>query len=116
MDLDDLVGEFASCVERQSEAIAKGDSTSGNKYAKRYVAAFEKLRARGDIGRNALAKLLSDERPEVRVMAAAYLLRHCNERAKAVLESEAAGKGLVAFGAAQALQRWKDGTWALDPV
>jgi hypothetical protein len=116
MNLDALVKEFADCVARQSKAIANGDAKVGNSYAKRYVAAFEKLRARGDDGRNALAILLLDERADVRVMAAAYLLRHCEGRARAVLEKEAKGKGPVAFGAVQALKRWNEGTWALDPV
>jgi hypothetical protein len=80
------------------------------------VAAFEALRVHGDVGRIALAGLLDDARAEVRVMAAAYLLRHCGDRAKAVLENEARASGIVAFGAAQALQRWEEGTWALDPA
>ncbi len=115
MNLNELVKEFADCVAAQSDAIAKSDPNAGNRFARRYIAAFEKLRAHGDLGRDALAGLLDDTRPEVRVMAAAYLLRHSGDRARAVLESEAKGKGAVAFGAAQALQRWKEGTWALDP-
>ena len=95
MTLDALVRDFAECVSRQSEAVANGDATTGNKYAKRYTAAFAKLRGHGDDGRNALAVLLSDARPDVRVMAAAYLLRHCEDRAKAVLEAEAKGKALL---------------------
>jgi hypothetical protein len=110
------VNEFARSVAAQSEAIAMGDATIGNGFAKRYIAAFEKLRDHGDAGRDALAALLSHPRADVRVMAAAFLLRHCEARARAVLESEATGEGLTAFGAAQALQRWKEGTWSLDPV
>jgi Domain of unknown function (DUF2019) len=115
MTTNALVREFADCVVWQSRAVAKGDARTGNKYAKRYITAFNELRASGDEGRNALAALLSDERAEVRVMAAAFLLRHCGQKAIAVLESEAKGTGPTAFGAAQALARWKDGTWALDP-
>lgn len=115
MNADSLVREFANCVAAQSEAINNGDSTMSNKFAKRYVSAFDKLRSLGDEGRNALVVLLCDQRADVRVMAAAYLLRHSEHMASAVLKTEAAGKGRVAFGAAQALQRWKEGTWALDP-
>jgi hypothetical protein len=114
MKLNEFVKEFADSVVAQGEAIAKGDSVTGNQHAKRYVAAFENLRAYGAPGRDALASLLTDSRPEVRVMAAAYLLRHCENEARAVLEIEAKGVGLAAFGAAQALQRWNEGTWALD--
>lgn len=115
MHIDDLVKEFGDCVAAQEAAIAKADPVEGNKFAKRYISAFEKLRSHGKPGRDALAALLDDDRPEVRVMAAAYLLRHCGDRAKKVLEKEAAGGGRIAFGAAQALQRWKEGTWSLDP-
>jgi hypothetical protein len=112
----ELVDEFAHGVARQSEALAKGEAVTGNGYAARYIAAFEKLRDRGDAGKDALSALLSDSRADVRVMAAAYLLRHCEARARAVLEAEAKGKGMIAFGAAQAIQRWEDGTWSLDPA
>lgn len=115
MNLDELVKEFADCVAAQSEAIAKRDPNTGNKFAKRFIVAFEQLRAHGDSGRDALATLFADNRPDIRVMAAAYLLRHSGNRARAVLEAEAKGTDIVAFGAAQALQRWNEGTWALDP-
>jgi hypothetical protein len=48
-------------------------------------------------------------------MAAVNLLRYQHDRARVVLETEGRGKGLVAFGAMQALKRWDEGTWALDP-
>ena len=115
MSLDEIVREFADCVAAQSDAMARADPKLGNRFAKRYIAAFERLRSQGDEGREALAALLRDSRAEVRVMAAAYLLRYEHDEAKAVLEARATGDGPVAFGAAQALQRWKGGTWALDP-
>lgn len=52
---------------------------------------------------------------DVRVMAAAHLLRYRTAEARAVLEEAAKGTGLVPFGAQQALKRWEEGTWALDP-
>lgn len=116
MNMTELVREFADCVANQSGAIAKGDPDKGNQYARRYVAAFEQLRAVGDKGRDALIPLLADGRPDVRVMAAAFLLRHCTEKATNVLEAESEGAGLIAFGAAQALERWREGSWALDPA
>jgi hypothetical protein len=115
MNLEDLVKEFADCVVAQSQAMAKADPNLGNKFARHYMAAFEQLRSRGDEARQALAVLLRDSRADVRVMAAAYLLRYKHDQAKSVLEADAKGVGLVAFGAAQALQRWKEGAWALDP-
>jgi hypothetical protein len=115
MELGQLVQEFATWVAAQSSAMEKGDSVVGNRFAKRYISAFEKLRAAGDVGRNALSDLLDDDRPEVRSMAACFLLRHSGERARRVLEVEAQGHGITAFGAAQCLERWKEGTWSLDP-
>jgi len=115
-DLSIFVEEFANCVMAQDEAIALGNSTAGNEFARRYVAAFDTIRSYGNSGRDALACLLEDTRPSVKVMAAAFLLRHCGPKAIQILESEARGQGLVAFGAAQALRRWKEGTWSLDPA
>ncbi len=68
----------------------------------------------GDRGRDALAVLLEHGRADVRVMAAAFLLRHRTEAALAVLRDAAAGKGLAAFGAGMAIKHWEEGTWALD--
>jgi hypothetical protein len=113
--LKQLVKEFADCITAQKEAIRRCDPVAGNEFAKRCASAFNELRAYGHRGRNALAVLLADEQADVRVAAAAFLLRHCGDRARAVLEAEARGTGLTAFEAAQALQRWDEGTWALDP-
>jgi hypothetical protein len=52
---------------------------------------------------------------DVRVTAAAFLLRYRTAEAKAVLEEAAKGEEMVPFEAQQALLRWEEGTWALDP-
>ena len=114
MKLEELVEQFAENVAAQTDAIWKGDAKTGNKHAKRYGAAFDKLRAHGDAGRDALAVLLKHSRMDVRVTAAACLLRHRTEAAKAVLEEAAKGDGMVPFEAQQALKRWEEGSWALD--
>jgi len=113
VELDKLVDDFANSVAQQQRSR---DAETGNQHAAAYVAAFEALRAHGDAGREALTRLFEDRRAEVRVMAAAFLLRYCEARARAVLEAEAQGRGMVAFGAQQALERWEDGTWELDPA
>jgi len=115
MEIDTLVREFGDCVAAQAQCIADGDANAGNEYARRYVAAFERLRDFGSEGRDALRSLMADERADVRVMAAAFLLRHSEQEALSVLRREANQPGLVGFGAQQALDRWKDGTWSLDP-
>lgn len=115
MNIRELVDRFAEGVARQSDAIAAGDAKVGNEYAKRYIEAFGELRAVGDAGRDALARLFEHPRADVRVMAAAFLLRYRHAEARRLLEEEAKGTGMVAFGAAQALKRWQEGVWALDP-
>jgi hypothetical protein len=113
--LEKLVEEFAQNVAAQTEEISHGTASKGNRHAKRYIAAFDKLCAHGDVGRNALAVLFTHPRMDVRVMAAAFLLRHRTAEARAVLEEAAKGKGLAALGAQQTLENWANGTWALDP-
>lgn len=115
MNLEKLVEQFALDVAAQTEAIFRGDAKTGNKHARKYGAAVDKLLAQGNAGRDALLVLLKHERMDVRVMAAAHLLRYRTAEAKAVLEEAARGKGLVPFEAQQALKRWEEGTWALDP-
>ncbi|NNC14914.1 DUF2019 domain-containing protein [Corallococcus exiguus] len=115
MKLEDLVAQFARNVVAQNQAIFRGDAKTGNKHARKYGAAVDKLLAHGNVGRDALAVLLKHERMDVRVMAAAHLLRYRTAEAKAVLEEAAKGQGLVPFGAQQALKRREAGTWALDP-
>jgi len=113
--LEKLVEEFAQNVVAQSNEIARGSASKGNRHAKRYIAAFHKLCAHGDTGRDALAALFAHPRMDVRVMAAAFLLRHRTAEAKAVLTEAAKQGGLAALGAQQALRNWENGTWALDP-
>ncbi|MBN8469960.1 DUF2019 domain-containing protein [Corallococcus exiguus] len=110
-----LVRQFADNVAAQTDAIWQGDAKTGNRCAKKYISAFEQLRAHGDTGREALTELFSHPRMDVRVMAAAYLLRYRTHEAREVLMEAAKGEGFVPFKAGQTLKRWDEGTWALDP-
>jgi len=113
--IEKLVREFAVNVEAQTDAIRRGDPKTGNKHAKRYIRAFEGLRALGDEGRDALVPLMFTGRSDVRGMAAACLLRHRTDEARRVLQELARGEGLDAFEAGETLKRWDEGTWQLDP-
>jgi len=115
MTLEELVEQFALNVAVQTNAIWRGDAKTGNKHARKYGAAVDKLLTYGDAGRDALLVLFKHPRMDVRVMAAAHLLRYRTAAAKAVLEEVAKGEGLVSFKAGQPLKRWNEGTWALDP-
>jgi hypothetical protein len=113
--LEALVEKFVVNVAEQTDAIWRGDAKTGNKHARRYLAAVDKLLAHGDAGRDALASLLDHPRMDVRVKAAAYLLRYRTSEAKAVLEEAARSEGLIPFIASEVLKNWEQGTWALDP-
>lgn len=113
--LEKLVEEFAQNVTAQTEAIFRGDAKTGNKHAAKYNSAFKKLRAYGNTGRDALATLFTHPDMDVRTTAAAFLLRYRTTQAQAILQEAAKGEGLVAFESAEALKRWEEGTWALDP-
>ncbi|NOK38537.1 DUF2019 domain-containing protein [Corallococcus exercitus] len=115
MNMEELVSQFAENVAAQTDAIWRGDSKAGNKYARKYIAIFDKLRAHGDAGREALTVLFEHPRMDVRVMVAAFLLRYRTKDAMTVLKEAAKGEGLVPFNAGQALMRWEEGTWSLDP-
>jgi hypothetical protein len=110
-----MVSKFADLVIAESEAAMRGDVDAATRYVADYVAAFKTLRLHGDTGRAALSVLLGHARADVRTTAAAFLLRYCHERARAVLESEAKGEDLLAFEASQTLERWNEGSWSLDP-
>lgn len=114
-DTSRWVEQFADAVAQQTESLRQDDYQTGNKHAKRCIAAFERLRAFGDPGRDALASLLTHTRGDVRAMAACFLLRHRTQEAMEVLRREAAGEGLTAFGASEAIKRWEEGAWNLDP-
>ena len=115
MKAEDLVRQFAEAVVAQDECLERGDAKTGNRHARRQFAAFGKLRAMGDSGREALAALLQDPRLNVRTMAAAFLLRYKTAEALAVLREAAKGTGLIAFESEEAIKRWEEGTWQLDP-
>jgi len=114
--LEELVEEFAQNVTAQTDAIwDKANAKAANKHAKRILAAFDQLCSHGDVGRDALAALFTHPRVDVRVTAAAFLLRHKTAEAKAVLEEAAKGEGITSLEAEQTLRHWDEGTWALDP-
>ncbi|NOK10856.1 DUF2019 domain-containing protein [Corallococcus exercitus] len=113
--MEKLVDAFAQHAAAQNNAVRQGDAKTANKHAKKVNETFDKLCAHGNAGRDALAALFTHPRTDVRVKAAVFLLRHRTDEAKAVLQEAARGQDLVSFSASEALKRWADGTWALDP-
>jgi hypothetical protein len=115
MDLSKAVEDFAENVAAQTESVKRGDAKTGNKHANRYTSALKKLRSEGNAGREALATLLRHPRSDVRVKAAAFLLRYRTAESMAVLKAAAIGDGVAAIGAIMTLKHWEEGTWDLDP-
>ncbi len=118
--IDDLLDEFVFCTLAQTREIlgSKGSVRRGNRYAAKALRVFDELRKKhGDRGRDALATLFQHEEDDVRSAAAALLLRYKTGEAMGVLHEVAEkGKGLIAFESAQAIKRWEEGDWHLDPV
>ncbi|HLL06951.1 MAG TPA: YwqG family protein [Myxococcaceae bacterium] len=110
MKLEEWVEEFAFHVAAQTDAMERGMPGTGNRHAQRYAVAFETLLAHGSEGMNALSRLLTYSRLDVRTMAASLLLEHGHHepQARAVLEQAAQGQGLIAWGASESLKRWKE--------
>jgi len=109
-----LVSVFRENVIRQTDTIWN-EGRSGNAFARKSIRAFEKLREHGNAGRDAFAILMTDLRPDVRVAAAAYMLRYRHEEAMEVLRQAAARDGMVGFEAGEAIKRWNEQVWSLDP-
>ncbi|QSQ25338.1 DUF2019 domain-containing protein [Pyxidicoccus parkwayensis] len=115
MKLEAFVKQSAENVEGQTDAVFTPGADPEDKHGELCIASFKELRTYGDMGREALATLSTHPRADVRTAAAAFLLRYRTTEAKAILEEVAKGEGFITFGAGQALKRWEEGTWALDP-
>ena len=117
MNTKDAVSLFAECAIGKHESIwNEADSDKANRFALSQIEAVKYLQSKGDVGRDALRPLLFDARQAVRVSAAVFLLRHCTVEALTVLKRESKGTGFLSFEASQALLRWQEGSWALDPL
>lgn len=109
-----LVDEFARHVQAQREAMRRGDVAAGNKHADQYFAAWRALKdEHGDAGRDGLATLFQHPNKEVKLSAATLLLRHKTKEATRILEEAVAAGD---YAAQLTLERWRDGTWSLDPA
>ena len=106
---EQLTGSFAEAVMAQDRCIREGDARRGNQHAKEYIAAVREILARGDGAIDIFSSLLDHNDASVQVMAAAFLLKSRTERAVAVLQPIAKGRGLAALGAQMTLKRYERG-------
>jgi hypothetical protein len=113
--IQQLVDDFAANVIAQHEAIWRGNARVGNCHANRTLRCFDKLYRYGPAGKDGLATLFTHNNPLVRGTAAVFLLKYKTEEAMAILEELATGEGFSAFCASEAIKRWNEGAWDLEP-
>jgi HEAT repeat protein len=100
---------FLQAEQNQIECIRRCDSKTGNKHAKKRVAAARQLLAGGKASIDRFATLLNHPDANVRTSAAAWLLKDRTEQAVAALRPIAEGQGLAALGAIYTLKRYEAG-------
>src|SRR5690349_18772019 len=105
----DPLEAFVEAELNQVECIRRGDARAGNKHARRGIAAARQLLAGGEAAIDRFATLLSHESPNVRVSAAAWLLKDRTEQAVAAFRPIAETEGLAALGAVCTLKRYERG-------
>lgn len=105
----DPLAVFVAAVARQHECNVSGDPITGNTEAKKYDEAARIMLAGGQREIDRFATLLTHDHDDVRVMAAAYLLKNRTDAAVATLRPIAAGVGLAALGAHMTLARYERG-------
>ena len=105
----DPLASFVAAVIEQHECIAGGDAARGNCASEKYIAAARTLLASGEDAIDSFAKLLAHDHDDVRVMAAAFLLRDRTAAAVSALQPIAKGGGLAALGAKMTLERYARG-------
>ncbi len=116
--IQNLVEEFARCIVSQREAMQEGKLEEGNRFSNLASEAFKALTSvYGDDGREVLKTLLRHPDPEVQMATAVCLLRYCTQEAlKKLRDIAESGTGHAAAVAPQAIKRWEEGDWHLDPA
>lgn len=104
-------------MKLQNYYISKGDPKNSNISAHRYIKDYVALiQYYGNQGRDLISKLLYDNDDGVRLMTASFLLRYKTKESIKVLTELSKGTGILSFDANEALKRWKEGNWDLDPL
>lgn len=105
---------FIQNIRDQKAYMQAGSSEKGNRCVKRYISSAKAMLEHGDEGISTLACLLHHEDIDVRVLTACILLKYRTKESLAVLEADAKGDSLAAYGAAITLKRWRDDGVAPD--
>jgi hypothetical protein len=105
----DPLATFVDGVVQQNACIARGDARQGNREARKYITAARALLAGSQEAIDRFATLLTHDSADVRVTAAAFLLKERTALAVAVLRPIASGTGIAALGAKMTLERYERG-------
>ena len=113
--------QIKALVKILSEHLVKhrenmfSNHSAANRHFDSFKKVLKRLFAFGQPGLSALATLLDNPRPVVRVSAAMCLISHYPERAIRVLQAELDEQSFLATEALVTLERWKRGIY-LDPM
>jgi hypothetical protein len=113
-EVRELVRVFAEAAARQYTATEQGDFHTANRCATTICRAFSDLKALGKTGQDALLGLTVHTDPAVASLAACYSLPYAPDTCRLVLKRIARRRDIIGFMADETLNRWRDGTWALD--
>lgn len=95
---------------RHHDATDIGDYRAANAAYRVLVAAYRSLRDRGPDSRARLLLLLDDERPAIRLWAAAHALEFAPHPAEAALERLSAERCIIGVNARMTLAEWRKGS------
>lgn len=101
--------KFARAASEHGVHTNAGNARAGNRAHDRIVKALRELQDQPDRGESALLALTVHPDESVRVWAATQLLPLREDASLPVLESVAAGHGLVPFSADMVLKEWRAG-------
>lgn len=113
--IDRLINDFVEAARKYHDATMSGNSRKANLQVKQMHQAFLEITKIGESARKALLEQADNKDDAVALMAATYSLKYDPEKSKAVLRRLAKDNtGIIGFGAAQAIQRWGEGSWQLE--
>lgn len=112
--IGDLTKQFEESARKHYAATMQGDYRAVSREAKKTEKIFLRIRELGPSAREALLQLALASEPEVAVRAAAYSLKYSPEQSLQILSQISKDRGMLGFGAEQAIKRWKSGEWNLE--
>ena len=109
--LTQLLNRFAAAARVHHEALEAMNEERANAHARMIDGLHRSISSMGDLGQDAMLKLVDNGNPVVAGMAAVYSIRYDSGRCLAVLRRVALEPGLLGFRAGVAVERWESGEW-----